>query len=239
MSNKVEHLCGFTATSDDTEERVMFAAAAVTLGYELAEGTPKVSNVYGKGQEYEPGQPGDVRIYLPLVGNGININEIVRVWKDPDAALLEAEALPGLIINADNGQKLLNLIQTFDLLYLAGTAANIRQYSLGRVSIPDVFDPNDEEKRAVRALDTFVADHLDTEEMKKGRKQREKAARHLCAHWYAAQVAWVKAYRTNLIEIRNLWKTVPPAIKIARPGMRFPLVLERGPRFKELLTRWT
>jgi hypothetical protein len=72
---------GFKAQPVDKDDRLAFVAAATTIGFELCEGTPKVSNVYDQGHPFEPGQPGDVRMYLPQLANDININEFIEVWR--------------------------------------------------------------------------------------------------------------------------------------------------------------
>jgi len=229
---------GFKAVQIDTDSRLHFAAAAVSVGFELAEGTPKVSNCYDTEHKYEPEQPGDVRMYLPLLAHGININEFVTIWKDPEAALNEAENLPGRIQTATDPQTLQNLIFSFDALYMGAAVAYMRLLSLGRVSPPDYLPPSDEETRAITALDYFSREALENEGMRSA-GGRKKIAAELAKHWQPAMFAWLKAYRANLLELRNLWKDAPESIRINRGNGLPPLVLEKGPHFKQLLERWT
>lgn len=229
---------GFKAIQTDTDSRLHFAAAAASVGFDLAEGTPKVSNCYDSEHKYEPGQPGDVRMYLPLLANGININEFVTVWKEPETALREAESLPARIQSATDPQTVQQLIFSFDALYMGAAVAYMKLHSLGRVQLPDVFHPSDEEKKAILALDYFSTEALESAEMRSP-KGRKTIAQKLARNWQPAIVAWLKSYRANLLELRNLWKDAPQSIRINRGNGLPPLVLEKGPHFKELLERWT
>lgn len=229
---------GFTTTGADRDERLTFAAAAVTLGYDLAEGTPKISNCYDTQNRYEPGEPGDIRFYLPLLAHGININELIRVWKNPGAALDAAADLPERIDRANDAHTLAAVVEIAEETYLSAACAYMRLLSLGRVqNSPAMGAPTREERRAVEFLDTLT-EALQSPEMTHDRHRRNYATK-IVEHWPRAMFAWMRAYKGNLLELRNLWKEVPPAIKIERPGMKFPLVLEKGPRFQELLNKWT
>lgn len=227
-------IASFTAVGTDTDERFYFIAAALTLGFELAEGTPQVSNVYSVDKRFEPGEFGDVRMYLDIQKGGLSINHLVETWINPDHALKESETIIGLILTADNSGKLMGAIQSFDFLYTQAAVASMRKYSLRRISVPDPHNVNDLERVSITALDKF-SEELEGATDKKG---REKAAKVVAANWNPAMVAWVKAWIANYLEIKNLWKDAPAAIKIKRNGLP-PLVIPKGPKFKEMLQRWT
>ena len=229
-----ENVFAFTAVGTDTHERLYFVAAALTIGFELADNTPKCSNVFSVDKKYDPGEPGDVRYYIDVNKGELNINEFVKVWKNREPALREAEAFPGLILLSDDGQNLVKVVQEFDRTYLRAAVATMRQFSLRRISVPDLYNELTEEAKALQTLDTFVT-RLETMRTK---AEREKAAQLLCTHWRPAMSGWVKAWHKNYLELRNLWKTAPEAIKIERRGLP-PLVIPKGPKFKEMLERWT
>jgi hypothetical protein len=227
---------GFKAQPVDKDDRLAFVAAATTIGFELCEGTPKVSNVYDQGHPFEPGQPGDVRMYLPQLANDININEFIEVWNDPEAAFRSAEAFPQRIKGAKDGQKLVEIVHAFQPVYLSAVVAHMKELSRGRIAVPDVWEIGKEEQYGIDTLDKFEATHL---ESAIEQKDRNRAASVMIRCWRPAMFGWLKAYRQNRLELSNLWQDVPQAIRIKRGHGLPPLVLERGPKFKELLERWT
>lgn len=233
---KTELDVGFKALTQETDSRLSFTAAALAVGFELCDKTPGVSNVYDTDRKFEPGEAGDVKIYLPLLSDGININEFIEVWNDPEEALDEAGQLPYLIQTADNAQLLVSLQARFDVLYLSAAIAYMRLESQGKIKLPGSIKPTREEIAALDMLDTFAAQL--TPENLRSNKSRVKLAQELQRHWQAAMYGWLKCYRQNILEIRNLWQEVPPAIRIKRKGLP-PLILEKGPKFEELLQRWT
>ena len=227
---------GFKAQPVDKDDRLAFVAAATTIGFELCEGTPKVSNVYDQDHPYEQGQPGDVRMYLPQLANQININEFIEVWNNPRPAFLAAEAFHQRIKTAKDGQQLVEVVHAFQPMYLSAVVAHMKEFSRGCIDMPDVWEIAKEEQYGLDTLDKFEITHLETALQQ---KDRNRAAGVMVRCWRPAMVAWLKAYRQNRLELSNLWQEVPQAIRIKRGHGLPPLVLERGPKFKELLERWT
>lgn len=226
---------GFTAIRGETDEQFLFAAAAITLGFELAENTPQVSNTYTAARKYEPGEPGDIRYYMPYQKGAILIEDLISVWLNPKEALDEASNLPGRILTASrDGKAMQELLNGFDIVYLRAVVAHLRLFQLSRISLPDTHEGNSEERDALDYLDTF-ASRIDTARDPKTAKALSAA---LSKAWKPAMVGWIKAFKKNYLELRNLWKQAPPTLKIQRNGLP-PLVLHKGPKFKQLLERWT
>lgn len=224
----------FTTVKGDTDERYYFAAAAQTVGFELVENTPKISNTYSTERVYEPGEPGDVRYYLPWQKGRIMIEDLVEVWLEPAPALREAEGFLQRILHARDADALHQVCSDFDLMYQKAVIAHMRLMMLGKIRLPDLDPDVPEEVEALQILDKFTA-NLETALTDKDRK---KAAQLLKKHWQPALAGWLKAYRSNFLELRNLWVDIPQTLKIARKG-RLPLILPKGPKFREMLERWT
>jgi hypothetical protein len=225
---------GFRAVSNDKDSRIGFAAAAVSIGFDLVDNTPGVSNVYSAENKYEPEQPGDVRYYLPLSSGAVQISEIASVWLDPRQALERAEALPQRITSANNGQELAKICVEFDSIYIGAAVAHMRLFSLSRITLPTIA-PTDEETQAVEYLDGFARALEDCYEA----SARKKATKALHQKWKPAMISWIRAYKANYLELSNLWKEVPKSLKIARGNGLPPLVLPQGPKFDQMLKRWT
>lgn len=224
----------FTGIAGDTVERFHFAAAAQTLGFDFVEHTPKVSNTYSKEKHYEPGEPGDIRYYLDSFKHGLLLEDLVEVWLKPELALEEAKAFPGRILGAKDADLIQEVSLSFNIVYLKSVTAHMRLYSLSRIGLPNIDPENDQEREALNALDGFPS----RLEVMRDAKDRKNAVSFSSKHWSPAHVGWLKAFRSNYLELRNLWKEVPSSLKIAREGLP-PLVLPRGPKFKEMLERWT
>jgi len=225
---------GYTTTGTDTDERTQFIAAALTLGFELADNTPCVSNVYSIDRTFEPGQPGDVRYFLATHSRGIPIQEIAAIWRNHDGPLESAKAFPGRILTIADNQSHCEVVTAFDDVYQHSALVYMRRYGLSRVYVSDPHNLHNEERQALEVLDGFakVIDNA------RDQKSREAACRLLAQHWKPAMCGWVKAFVANMLELRNLWQEAPAAIKIQRDNLP-PLVIPKGPKFKELLKRWT
>lgn len=224
----------FTAVGTDRVERETFIAAALTVGFELADNTPKISNVYQIDCRPEPGQAGDVRFYLPTSYHGLSVQRLAEIWLAPEQPMRDAEGLPARISSAGQEQDRYLLNQEFEMLYLFTAVAHIRFYSKGRISIPDVYSVTDEEQHAADQLDRFQDRFIPADTAHK----RQKLVQDIQRYWKPAMVAWIKAYRGHLLELKNLWREAPTAIKIERPG-QLPIILPKGKNFATLLKRWT
>ena len=225
---------GFRAVSNDKDSRLGFAAAAVSVGFDLVDNTPGVSNVYSAENKYEPEQPGDVRYYLPLASGAVQVSEIAGIWLDPQPALERAEALPQRIASANNGQELAKTCIEFDSIYIGAAVAHMRLFSLSKIRIPTIA-PGKEETDAVEYLDAFARSLEDCYEA----ASRKKAVKLLREKWKPAMISWLRAYKANYLELSNLWKEVPKSLKIERGNGLPPLVLPQGPKFEQMLKRWT
>ncbi|HAG05865.1 MAG TPA: hypothetical protein DCG68_03285 [Cryomorphaceae bacterium] len=201
----------------------------------MADGTPGLSNVYTTDRPFEPGEPGDLRYYLAVKNQGLSLTQFGHVWNDPDSSLQNAEALTARIKLATEGEAIQKITVEFDEIYQKAALGHMRLLSLGRLRMPDAsLYPETAEKHALEALNGF----RDVLAVLRDDKGRNNAIRALNKHWKPAMVGWLRAYRGHLLELRNLWKIAPEAIKIHRPG-KMPLVIPKGPKFKEMLTRWT
>lgn len=225
----------FTGVGSDTDERYHFVAALFAVGFDLADGTPGITHVYSSKNKYERGQTGDIRYIFAAQFRGININAFVDTWKNPEQALRDAEGLPARIKTTATGKELLKLSQRFELLYLQAAVGHMRLASLSRIDCTGFSaEPNSVESTATDYLDT-VAQRIESAVTP---KQRDAIAKAVVKHWRPAMVSWLKAYRGHLLELRNLWKEAPESIKIDT-GDRFPIIIPKGPKFKQLLNRWT
>jgi hypothetical protein len=224
----------FTSVGTDKNDRKHFVAAAFALGFEMAENTSGITNVYSKAKSYERGEPGDVSFLLSTALRRISINAFVEVWLDPNQALNDAEGLPARILSANDAQKLIMVSDSFELTYMKAAIAHIRHYSKGLIRLPDVYEPSGEEIAATEFLDDI--------QQKISKASTERFRRNIALlvtkHWKPAMVAWIKAYRGHLLELEHLWKEAPESISIDTGG-RFPLIIPRGPKFKQMLERWT
>ncbi len=224
----------FTAVGTDKTERETFVAAALTVGFELAENTPGISNVYSIEKRPEAGEAGDVKFYLPTSYGGLSIQHLAQIWLDPLQSMRDAEGLPARIKQSREHHQQKIFSEVFEETYLFAAVAHIRMYSKGAIKIPDVYTISDEEKHSLSILDTFQG------RFKTHRNEKELAAliKEMIKHWKPAMVGWIKAYREHLLELQNLWLEAPAAIKIERPGQQ-PLIIPKGKNFKTLLNRWT
>ncbi len=226
----------FNAVSPDTDARFSFVAAALAMGFKMADHTPGLSNVYSKERRYEPGEPGDLRYFLTIANNQISLDDLGETWVNPKQALVDAEALPDRIKLAQNADELQRLLSRFDTLYQKAAVGHMRFLSKGMIAMPDSdLNPNKQEKAALKELDGFRV----TLEKLRTSQDRKNAVATLVKHWKPAMVAWLRAFKGHHLELKNLWHHAPAAIKIERPNSRFPLVIPKGPKFNEMLQRWT
>lgn len=223
---------GFRAVSGDKDDRIGFAAAAVSVGFDLVEETPGVSNVYSEENKYEPDKPGDIKYFLPLSKGAIEVSDLAKVWIDPGKALNDAEALPARIKSAAKAQELAAICVEFDSIYIKAAFAHMRLFSLNRIKLPG---HTTDEDNASSYLDSFARKLEDAHD----KSSRTKLAKTLAANWKPAMVSWLRAYRSNFLELSNLWKEVPKSLKIKRGNGLPPLVLPQGPKFEQMLKRWT
>ena len=225
----------FTGVGSDTNDRYHFVAALFAIGFELADKTPGITHVYSSEKKFEPGQMGDVRYIFAANFNGININAFVETWMNPDQALRDAEGLTARIRSADSAKKALECGQQFELTYLRAAIAHMRLVSQGRINC----DGFDYEENSIEQQSTEFLDGVGHRiEQALTSKQRDTVAKAIFKHWKPAMVSWIKAYQGHLLELKNLWKEAPEAIKIDTGG-RYPLIIPKGPKFKQLLERWT
>ena len=225
---------GFRAIPGDKEDRVGFAAAAVSVGFELVDNTPGVSNVYSTENKYDPEEQGDIRYYIPLQKGALEVSDIAKIWIEPGDQLKIAEQLPSRITGAKTAQDLAKLCVEFDGIYLGTALAHMRLFSLSRISLAG-YEPGREEVKAIDFLDSFsrhLEDCVDP-------GSRKNASNLLIKHWRPAMMSWLRAYKANYLELSNLWKEVPKSIKISRGNGLPPLVIPQGPKFEQMLKRWT
>tara|TARA_R110000772_G_scaffold78559_1_gene168570 strand:- start:23514 stop:24215 length:702 start_codon:yes stop_codon:yes gene_type:complete len=225
----------FTPVGSDTDERNYFVAALFAIGFSLADNSPGITHVYSAERKYEHEQRGDVRYLFNGKFHGIPVNDFIATWKNPDQALRDAEGLPARIRSADTPLLMLDVSRRFELVYLRAAIAHMRLVSLGRINAAGFdYEANDQEKASTDFLDT-AASRL---EQAHTPKHREVLAKTIFKHWKPAMVSWLKAYRGHVLELNNLWKEAPESIKIDT-GDRFPIIIPKGPKFKQLLERWT
>jgi hypothetical protein len=89
------------------------------------------------------------------------------------------------------------------------------------------------ETRAAEILDSLPAAMKQSQTMNGG-----KVAARMAENWNPAMFAWVKAWVANYAALAGAWKHARPAIKIDRPGRAFPLIIQKGPQFADLIRRW-
>lgn len=207
-----------------------FLAVCATVGIELQPGTPGVSNCYSAGRKYDRDEPGDISFHLSE-RQGINPLAISKVWRFPDEELADCAALPGRLISCRTPDDWEKLIEDVEILHLTGAVANIRKFSEGKFAI-DSKTVSDGEKRSAQVM-SGMAESMRRDKSRNG----GKVAASLAAHWTPSMFAWVKAWVTNYLELREAWKTARPSIKIDR-GDGFPLVIPKGKDFAKLMRRW-
>ena len=226
----------FNAVNPDTDARFTFVAAALAMGFKMADHTPGLSNVYSKSRRYEPGEPGDLRYYLTIANNQISLDELGGTWVNPRQALVDADALPERIKLAKDADQLQSLVTGFDTIYQKAAVGHMRYMAKGQLSMPDAdLNPTQEESAALESLDRFRL----TLEQVRTPQERKAAVQILLRHWKPAMVGWLRAFKGHHLELQNLWHHAPAAIKIERPNSKFPLVIPKGPKFNEMLQRWT
>ena len=226
----------FNAVSPDTDARFSFVAAALAMGFKMADHTPGLSNVYSTDRKYEPGEPGDLRYYLTIANNQISLDQLGETWVNPRQALVDADALVDRIQMAKDADELQSLVTSFDTLYQKAAVGHMRFMAKGQLSMPDAdLNPSDQEKSALQSLDRF---RLTLEQIRTP-KDRKAAIKILLRDWKPAMIGWLRAFKGHHLELKNLWHDAPAAIKIERPNSKFPLVIPKGPKFNEMLQRWT
>jgi hypothetical protein len=207
-----------------------FVAACATVGIRLQDGLPGISNVYSKGQIYEPEEPGRISFYLSD-GQGINPLALAKVWLSPEPELQEAAALPKRLIARHDQDSWDRLASDIDTLHVTAAVASIREFSRNRFPI-DSKVASEQESQSAQII-SWIADAMRKDRARNG----AAVAAKLSAHWQPAMFAWVKAWIANYLELRDAWKTARPSIKIEREG-KMPLVIPKGKDFARLLKRW-
>lgn len=207
-----------------------FVAACFTAGIELQEGSPGISNTYSKAKKYDPDEPGDISYHLSR--DKINPLALAKVWANPEAELVEVEALKGRLLACRDLGAWHEIADDIEALHLTAAIATISLFTRGKFAI-DSKTVSDEEERAAAVL-SGLSERM--KEMK--RPEGGQIAAIVAQCWTPAMFAWVKAWAFNYLEIRDAWKAASPSIKIERDGA-FPLVLRKdSPDLARLLKRW-
>lgn len=237
-----------TVKLTDTDERFYFAAACLTFGFELSEFTPGLQNVYDRDKKVEQGAPGDCRIYLPVTSQGgIEMEALVSIWRDPTEDLTDAEALRGQFSTATTFHDLMVLSELIANLQVAVALAHIRAFSLKKFAIHEPMEILPAEKNAIDVLDSMPGRIIGHGARTDPHAHALKIKREFDAVWDPtcsmpqgpAMAGWVKYWIQNYLEIRNLWRKAPRALKIDRGEGRAPLVIPEGKNFNAMLERWT
>ncbi len=206
-----------------------FFAACVTAGVTLEHGTPGISNVYSKGVKYDPDEPGTISYHLSQTGVGPLT--LAKVWLDPGRDMAEAAALPSRMIKARTEDEWQSIADDLELLHVYCAVAHIKAFSDGKIGIL-TRSVTDQEEIAAQVL----SDMPEAIRSATGRRNGGKIAARFDSVWMPAMHAWVKAWISNYLELKDSWKAANPAIKIEREG--FPLVIPKGPQFEKLARRW-
>jgi hypothetical protein len=208
-----------------------FLALCFTLGIDLEKQTGGISNAYSKGVTYDPGEPGTISYFLS--DGGINPLAIAAVWQNPEKDLAEAMALPQRLLKCRDAQEWARIADDIDALHVWGAVAHIRHFTQGKFSI-DSKSVSDAEDRAAQVLsDMGDAMRRDAE-----RRNGGAYAAKLSECWNPAMFAWVKAWISNYLEVRDLWEHATPSVKIEREDGMFPIIIPKGKDFARLVKRW-
>ena len=207
-----------------------FLAACATVGIELQAGGAAISNVYSAGRKYDPEEPGDVS-FCVSDGQGINPLAIAKVWLHPDSELAEAEALGMRLRACKDPDEWERIAGDIDNLHVTAAIATISHFKSGRFAI-DSRAVSDQERQAANVMSGLAS-------AMRADKRRDGArfSLLLAANWTPSMFAWVKAWVSNYLELREIWKAATPSIKIDR-GDDFPLVIPKGKDFYKLMKRW-
>jgi hypothetical protein len=206
-----------------------FLAACATVGIELQKGSPGVSNCYSLEKKYEQGEPGELSYHLS--DGGINPLAIAKVWLAPDSDMAEAAALPSRLIACKTPDEWGSIADDLEVLHLLAGVCHMRMFSERKFAV-DTLTVSDNEERAAQYLSGLSA------AMKREKRRNGAAiAAKLSEAWQPAMFAWVKAWIFNYRELRDIWQSARPSIKIDR-GDDFPLVIPKGKDFARLMKRW-
>lgn len=211
-----------------------FLAACMTCGVKLESGTPGISNVYSKGQKYDPDEPGDIHFYLSDK-QGINPLAVAKVWLDPDKDLQEAAGLRQRVLNCNSLDDWHKIANDIDTLILTGAVATMSRFAAGKCSVATL-DILDSEEDAAQKLSDIPARMKSTNAH--SRRPNAQIAAELSAYWEPAMQAWLKAWIHNYKARRGAWKKARKAIKIEREDSPFPIIIPKGKDFAKLLKRW-
>jgi hypothetical protein len=209
-----------------------FLAACLTVGIELQEGTPKISNTYSKSRKYDPDEPGDIHYYLSDE-QGINPHAVAKVWLNPDPDLQEASTLSVQLIKCSNVDDWMQLSDDIGALMVNCAVGHMKHFTEAKFSI-DRLLVSDQERIAAERLDSIPQMMRDSARARNG----GKIAAILNDTWRPAMFAWVKAFAANYAENRDIWKLARPSIKFERDNGAFPLIIPKGKDFSKLVRRW-
>lgn len=207
-----------------------FLAACATCGIELEKGTPGVSNTYSKGVTYDPDEPGQIHYYLDY--KNVNPLAVAAVWRNPSETLTEVAALKQRLIKCKDADTWQKIADDIHCLHLNSAIAHISLFCQNKFAI-DTEKASDHEHACAKVL-SDCADYMRTSKTRNG----AQVAAQLEAAWTPAMFAWIKAFIANYREIKDLWRSAKPSIKIDR-GDFFPLIIPKGKNFTKLLKRWT
>lgn len=209
-----------------------FLACCATAGIELETSAKGISNTYSKDQKYDPDEPGAIHYYLSK-GQGINPAALAFIWENPEHDLQEAAQLDGRIRNCKDSDDWKEIIEDVEALIFNAAVANISLFASGKRNV---------DSSSVSAEETLAAEILDKipGRMRANNKIPKAAfADELKKFWEPAMSAWIKAWISNYLELRHIWKVAGKSIKIERPDERFPLIIPQGKDARKLLRRWT
>lgn len=208
-----------------------FVACCATLGIELQDGSPKISNVYDVSRKYDPDEPGEVSYLLSDKSQVANPLAVAKVWEDPSKDLIECAAIQTRLSSCRSIDDWNKLSDDVEALHVWGAVAHIKLFTQNKFAI-DSRTVSDAEEQAAQ----WISDLAQTI-----RRSRPGAgpgiAAKFAANWTPAMFAWVKAWVANYVELRDVWKAARPAIKIDR-GDDFPLIIPKGKNFAKMMKRW-
>lgn len=225
---------GHTFTRDET-----FAAACITLGLELKEGTPGIDNVYDKARPFRDSggghYAGAVTYYLGLIGReGITAGGLLKYWEDPAEVEREMVEFPLRLAMADTAQArktaaddLKQLIPCAAMLWMRKAAKETPRGVWGRYPEPD-----GAMMEAVRKLDAIPLRIMASEAVPRACITDLK----LC--FPAAMQAYVLTFFANCCDLEAARRGVVPAIKIERPNLpSIPFVTPMSRGWKERMAK--
>lgn len=207
-------------------------AACVVCGIPLEDGYG-ISNQYSRDRKYERGEPGSVYYFLKWDA-AISPMSVAKVWNDPAPDVEECRMIPLRLRTTREIDAWKKLAQDIDALHVWCAVANMRAFSDGKFSV-GMLAVTDEEREAAQWVSDLPAR---MSKLVTVGDEGRKLAEEIVPRWDRAMVAWVKAWAAQYMEIRKAWLAANPKLRIDRGENTLPIIIPKGPQFRELLRRW-